>query len=299
MSSLQLSERQQKMCLKKKTTKKQTIKTTLTTPYQLNWPNIPQKDEEVICKEIQRLFTSLQLSKPRRNALGDTSSMTIKEKNALKKKKFKEIWARSEEHRRHLTLGLPQAIRYLEKKELCALLVCRDISPFMIIDPVLTLCSSQVLCAAAIHNLGGTLQTTLNFKSCRALGFKKSVANDATNVFHKLYILLKEKASPLPIIFEPEQNIKEPHQVTTQVKSITDAVKSSAVKNYSHLYIKKKDVEPLVTNKSEEFLAIDLHPVVNKRKHEDDGEALLSGHLRKKYRGMKFKQLRLAEKLKK
>jgi len=245
------------------------------------------------------MFSSLCISKVAKLAKNPDSTVTLKEKNALKKAKRKEIWARSCKHRKHLTFGLQQAIRCLEKNELCALLVCRDVSPFMMIEPLLPLCSSKRITAAAVHNLGSTLEAALNFKSCRALGFKNEVARDKLNVFHPLFELLKNKSVALPDVFE--RNTEDmpklpiiPRSESTVSSSTISAPLSQP--NYSHLYIKKCDVKPLNVPDEMEFLRLATDTNVdfeqaNKRKRSES--EFLSENLRcKKYKGMKFKQLK-------
>lgn len=276
-------------------TKKPAARITLETPYSLDWPTI--KSPDIFLQAVTSTLEPLNISKLKKVKLEMNSKLTWKEKNNLKRQQSKEIWDNCSCHRRHLVLGMSNALRSLEKDELCALLLCLDVSPKLMIDPFVPLCVTRKVPAAAVPKLGETLQRVLNFKSCKALGLKRSVAEDPSNVFYRLYELIQTTAPRL--IGTNIDAVELTHRIEAPSIDGTHRrppppVERPSDKDYTHLYVKKVDVKTVVV-RADEFLSLDMNETPEQNRLEAD---FISVNRKRTYKEMKIKRVRPSGKIK-
>nr|XP_056713388.1 ribonuclease P protein subunit p38 [Euleptes europaea] len=160
-------------------------KTSLNSPYPLQWSTLDGTDMHFILDALEDVMKQVGLKK---------IEFRRKKKPSLSKKQDKEQWQdgsskppdnnEMEDAQAHgwtdldirgqLAIGINEVTRALEKNELLLVLVCKSAKPAMITSHLILLSASRAIPACQVPRLSERLAPVLGLTSVLALGFKRS-----------------------------------------------------------------------------------------------------------------------------
>ncbi|KAL8165135.1 UNVERIFIED_CONTAM: hypothetical protein K2H54_030476 [Gekko kuhli] len=159
------------------------VKTSLNSPYALQWSILDGTDMHFILEALEDVMKQVRLKK---------IEFRRKKKPSLSKKQDKEQWQaveapeknKTEDAKAHgwtdlsirgqLAIGINEVTRALEKNELLLVLVCKSAKPAMITSHLILLSASRAIPACQVPRLSERLAPVLGLTSVLALGFKRS-----------------------------------------------------------------------------------------------------------------------------
>ncbi|XP_015279250.1 PREDICTED: ribonuclease P protein subunit p38 [Gekko japonicus] len=160
------------------------VKTSLNSPYALQWSILDGTDMHFILETLEDVMKQVGLKK---------IEFRRKKKPSLSKKQDKEWQAGSSKApeknetedtiahgwtdlsiRGQLAIGINEVTRALEKNELLLVLVCKSAKPAMITSHLILLSASRAIPACQVPRLSERLAPALGLTSVLALGFKRS-----------------------------------------------------------------------------------------------------------------------------
>lgn len=160
------------------------IKTSLNSPYALQWSTLDGTDMHFILEALEDAMKQVGLKK---------IEFRKKKKPSLSKKQDKEQWQdgtcrapeknETEDAKAHgwtdlsirgqLAIGINEVTRALEKNELLLVLVCKSAKPPMITSHLILLSATRAIPAGQVPRLSERLAPVLGLTSVLALGFKR------------------------------------------------------------------------------------------------------------------------------
>ncbi|XP_048366799.1 ribonuclease P protein subunit p38 [Sphaerodactylus townsendi] len=161
------------------------VKTSLNSPYALQWSPLDRTDMHFILEALEDVIKQLGLKKIefRKKKKPSTSKKEDKEQLQGGSSKPPEQ-NETEDTRAHgwtdlnirgqLAIGINEVTRALEKNELLLVLVCKSAKPTMITSHLIPLSASRGVPACQVPRLSERLAPVLGLTSVLALGFKQS-----------------------------------------------------------------------------------------------------------------------------
>ncbi|CAI9726459.1 Hypothetical predicted protein [Octopus vulgaris] len=123
-------------------------------------PKIPVEDQQKILDDLKSILLPVYHEKKETNLKSKQTDM----KNIAKRKAMQTQYV----------IGLNSVTRHLEKNLLSLVLVCGSAHPKHMTRHIAELSAIRGCPAVSLKNLGSTLASSLNIKSCITIGFKKS-----------------------------------------------------------------------------------------------------------------------------
>ncbi|KAM8810854.1 ribonuclease P protein subunit p38 [Eudromia elegans] len=165
--------------------KKVNVKICLDDPYVIQWKTIDGEDMHFILQTLEEKIKDVGLkkieaprkkrhsaTKRRKERKGGTGSSKPPTEKETEGARPKPGWS-DPGIRRQLTIGINEATKALEKKELALLLVCKSAKPDMITSHLIALSASRATPAGQVPRLSDTVAPLLGLGSVLALGFKR------------------------------------------------------------------------------------------------------------------------------
>lgn len=160
-------------------------KTSLNSPYALQWSTLDSTDMHFILETLEDVLKQVGLKKIefRRKKKPCSSKKQDKEQQQDDSSKAPEKNDTEDGQaqgwtdlsiRGQLAIGINEVTRALEKNELLLVLVCKSAKPAMITSHLITLSASRAVPACQVPRLSERLAPVLGLTSVLALGFKRS-----------------------------------------------------------------------------------------------------------------------------
>ncbi|XP_053121972.1 ribonuclease P protein subunit p38 [Hemicordylus capensis] len=161
------------------------VKTSLNSPYALQWSTLSGADMHFILEALEEVlkqngFKKIETRRRRKPCSGkkedkekchaDTSK--LQDENEPEDTKA-HGWT-NQHIRNQLAIGINEVTRALEKDELLLVLVCKSVKPAMITSHLIPLSASRAIPAGQVPRLSESLAPVLGLKSVLALGFKRN-----------------------------------------------------------------------------------------------------------------------------
>ncbi|XP_033119786.1 ribonuclease P protein subunit p38-like [Anneissia japonica] len=158
------------------------LKSTLCTPYPVEWPLLEKGGTQDILNAIQRTFEPLKDKLARMKSRG--------RKNREHATKIQE-GSQNINPRSQILIGINEVTRGLERGLLRCVVVCRSTKPSHMTNHLLTLSATRETPALCLFRLSEIISPLLNLNTVMAIGFKKT--SGEISVFEELVELIVQK----------------------------------------------------------------------------------------------------------
>uniref|UniRef100_A0A3B3R2E3 Ribonuclease P/MRP 38 subunit n=1 Tax=Paramormyrops kingsleyae TaxID=1676925 RepID=A0A3B3R2E3_9TELE len=194
---------------KKEKKKPVSVKTSLNTPYCLQWNRLDQADMHFILGVLKEKLSELGLHK--REVKGshrwfskkkEASTKCSEEESgdkveatseALPEDKVEQGWT-NVGFRKQLAIGINEVTRGLEKNDLCLVLVCKSVRPAHMSGHLIPLSRSRAVPACQVPRLSESLAALLGLKHVLALGVRRNA-----EAFSQAVAAIVPRVPPLPV----------------------------------------------------------------------------------------------------
>ncbi|KAM4687338.1 ribonuclease P protein subunit p38 [Discoglossus pictus] len=190
------------------------VKTSLKSPYDINWSPVVGDDMQFILQTIMEKFKEVglkkvEINKERSKKTKQKKSTDVKsnqsddEKNIQKKTEVKPGWT-NVDLRKELAIGINEVTRALEKNQVNLVLVCKSAKPPMMTKHLIELSASREIPACQVPRLSENIAPVLGLKSIMALGFKTS-----SDIFQEEVKAVIPRIPPLTVPWLPQETQKD------------------------------------------------------------------------------------------
>lgn len=165
-------------------------KTSITSPFTLQWSPLLQGDMDFILKTLKEKLISTGLEKkevkvfrPWRKKKGQMLEVTsdpvpeVSEDTHKVQDSPKGGWT-DVAARRQLAIGINEVTKALERNELKLVLVCKSVKPKHMTNHLITLSATRGVPACQVPRLSQSMSEPLGLKSVLALGFRRCACKD-------------------------------------------------------------------------------------------------------------------------
>ncbi|XP_048881172.1 ribonuclease P protein subunit p38 [Brienomyrus brachyistius] len=191
------------------------VKTSLNTPYRLQWSCLDQADMHFILSVLKEKLSELGLHK--REVKGSRRWFSKKKEactkgseeesagkveatsKALPEDKVERGWT-NVGFRKQLAIGINEVTRGLEKNDLCLVLVCKSIRPAHMSAHLILLSRTRAVPACQVPRLSESLAGPLGLKHVLALGVRRSA-----EAFSQAVAAIVPRVPPLHMAWLPVQ----------------------------------------------------------------------------------------------
>ncbi|XP_036395219.1 ribonuclease P protein subunit p38 [Megalops cyprinoides] len=164
------------------------VKTSLNSPYSLQWSPMGSEDMHFILSALKEKISEIGLQK--REGVKDNRKWGKKKKQPSDKppdeprekadteggtppKRTEQGWT-DMAARKQLAIGINEVTRALERNELCLVLVCKSVKPRHMTSHLIALSETRAVPACQVPRLSESMSRLLGLKCVLALGFKRN-----------------------------------------------------------------------------------------------------------------------------
>ncbi|KAK2902964.1 hypothetical protein Q8A67_007677 [Cirrhinus molitorella] len=198
------------------------VKTSLDSPYTIQWSPLAREQKHLILKTLQVKLSEVGLQKQRVNRFREWGSRRKSRKKTPKptedikpalepaesvqtpSKPTEPCWS-SPAVRKQLAIGINEVTKGLERNELSLVLVCNSVKPAHMTCHLIPLSKMRSVPACQVPKLSETLAEQLGLKCVLALGFKRG-----TEVFEDVVRTITPVVPPLIVSWIPTDSEEKP-----------------------------------------------------------------------------------------
>ncbi|XP_073702780.1 ribonuclease P protein subunit p38 [Garra rufa] len=206
-----------KAVTKKEKKKPIPVKTSLNSPYTIQWCPLERENKHLILKTLQVKLSAVGLQKQRVNRVREWGSKRRSRKKASKptedqkptesvqtpSKPTEPCWS-NPSVRKQLAIGINEVTKGLERNELSLVLVCNSVKPAHMTFHLIPLSKTRSVPACQVPSLSDTLAVQLGLKCVLALGFKRG-----SEVFEDVVRTITPVVPPLNVSWIPTNSQKK------------------------------------------------------------------------------------------
>ncbi|KAJ8288437.1 hypothetical protein COCON_G00010960 [Conger conger] len=165
------------------------VKTSLNSPYSLQWNPLEREDMHFILNLLKENMAEVGLQKregvkknrkwgkkreqPAQENIVDEHSQKVDIQGGLPLEGTYEGWT-DLAARKQLAIGINEVTRALERNELCLVLVCKSVKPEHMTNHLIMLSKTRTVPACQVPRLSENMAHVLGLKCVLALGFKRN-----------------------------------------------------------------------------------------------------------------------------
>ncbi|KAG5857032.1 hypothetical protein ANANG_G00014270 [Anguilla anguilla] len=208
------------------------VKTSLNSPYSLQWSPLEREDMHFILNLLKEKMAEVGLQKregvkknrkwgkkreqPAQESLVDEHHEKEDIQGGLPQEGIHDGWT-DLAARKQLAIGINEVTRALERNELCLVLVCKSVKPWHMTNHLITLSKTRAVPACQVPRLSENMAPVLGLKCVLALGFKRN-----TELFSQTVSAIIPKVPPFQVPWMP---VKTKTQESTKDQSVSGGQK--------------------------------------------------------------------------
>ncbi|KAJ8353928.1 hypothetical protein SKAU_G00214950 [Synaphobranchus kaupii] len=224
------------------------VKTSLNSPYSLQWSPLEREDmhfilnqlkekmSEIGLQKIEGVKKNLKWGKKREQPAHESLVDECRQKDiqgGLPQEGVHEGWTNLAA-RKQLAIGINEVTRALERNELCLVLVCKSVKPRHMTNHLITLSKTRAVPACQVPRLSENMANALGLKCVLALGFKRN-----TEIFLQTISAIIPKVPPFQVPWIP---VKKNTQESAKDQPATDG-QTDELENINESRGQKRKIE--------------------------------------------------------